>query len=134
MDFTDIFVELKRIGCCSRCCLRFMGEKFSNFEEPEKSLQEIIPSLNAEQIGNRMNTCIACLGLLENAALEQLLGLSCWSDMNDHQTDLYKINFILPPNIAIREKAIELYIKDKFAEFYRGEIIFLVILMALQAE
>ncbi|XP_044745874.1 tRNA pseudouridine synthase Pus10 isoform X2 [Coccinella septempunctata] len=115
----DVLLELKRIGCCSRCCLRFLGEKFSNFEEPEKSLKDLMPSLEVEDIKIQCSPCIACLGLLENTVLEQLFRLSCWHDIKDHETDVYKINFHLPPNIAIREKAIQLHIKQKFGDFFK---------------
>lgn len=120
MSAKEVFIELKQIGCCNRCCLRFLGEKYTNFEDPENSLKEIIPDLNEDQIKIKTCPCTACLGLLENSVLEELLKLSCWHDIKSHETNVYKINFVIPPNIAIREKSIQLYVKQKFGDFFKA--------------
>ncbi|KAK9880078.1 hypothetical protein WA026_008589 [Henosepilachna vigintioctopunctata] len=120
MNFEEVYTSLTSIGCCSRCCLRFIGDQSSNFEDPSHSLEELLSVIPEEETKNkklRQNTCSVCLGLLEDSFPDELLLHSSWKRLQDYETDTYRINLNTPACIAIRDKALNLYLKQKFPEF-----------------
>ncbi|KAL3286525.1 hypothetical protein HHI36_001030 [Cryptolaemus montrouzieri] len=121
MSAEEVYLELKNIGCCYRCCLRLLGEKFANYEDPEQSLKELIPSAEEIKIKKaRRNPCVICLGVLESNFLDDILNHSCWKELQEFDSNTYKINLNSPTNVILRDKAVNFYIKKKFPDFYKA--------------
>ena len=99
---------LAKVGVCSRCTLRFTGEKHS------KMYQNILDPLTEISKKSRPNCCVACLGTLQDHLMVPLLDQVAESINNcGYDAETFCLSLSIPMCISIRQHALLVYLKQK---------------------
>ncbi|RZB39735.1 tRNA pseudouridine synthase Pus10 [Asbolus verrucosus] len=110
----NIYNDLMDTGCCKRCMLRFVGDVFRhiNAKSQNGGDEQILKKL-------KLNPCVICLDLLQDASFETMVFHSELDEILQYDCDTF-VNYIsFPTSVLIREHAMEIYVKEKFPEFFK---------------
>ncbi|XP_055880205.1 tRNA pseudouridine synthase Pus10-like [Biomphalaria glabrata] len=127
--FTRSFEETKevskflhQIGCCIRCILRNLGElNPASYKLSIEELENMLLPAESRTTAENVCPCPGCLGILqkftETAFLNQIY-LKVKED--GFQFSDYQCSLVLPVSLIVRQKALYIYLLNKFGETYKG--------------
>ena len=107
---------LQQAGVCSRCRLRFTGEKFSGSYRDTNTDSDLgDPPAAAEQSKRpRPNCCVACLGTLQDHVMVPLLdGVADTLNTCGYDADTFSLQLQLPMCISIRQHALLVHLRHQ---------------------
>ncbi|PSN49117.1 putative tRNA pseudouridine synthase Pus10 [Blattella germanica] len=119
----EVYENLRSLGCCKRCCLRYLGERDpTSYKNIERSVVE--KGLEDEKGDNeqpepkllKTNACIACLGLLQEETSEANTVQKIIEDVlkASYDCDIFTCALSLPISFQLRAQSLWFYIADKF--------------------
>ncbi|CAG5120797.1 unnamed protein product [Candidula unifasciata] len=120
----QIVSDLQQTGCCTRCILRLLGELRSltyrsSLEEIERAL---LPEDQQSSVTTNQCPCPGCLGILQKFAEQPFLNTIVKKVREDgYQFSAHQCSLILPVSLAIRQKALLLYLQKKYPDVYKGK-------------
>ncbi|XP_014250796.1 putative tRNA pseudouridine synthase Pus10 [Cimex lectularius] len=120
----EVYVHLKKNGCCDKCCLRLLGETDpSSFRDCEAALKKRGVSVRDEDEENgvkhrKCNPCVACLGLLHPPYSETIFN-KVLEEANkvDFDSDTFYLALTTPVTYFLRSLALWVDLKDAFPDF-----------------
>ncbi|CAL1533865.1 unnamed protein product [Lymnaea stagnalis] len=115
--------SLRQIGCCERCILRNLGEL--NPTSYKSTPQEIERTLLPEELWSSSSVnqcpCPSCLGILQQFADDDyLLKILSNVQKDGYQFSNYQCSLILPVSLLVRQKALFIFLQNKFGNTYKG--------------
>jgi len=103
-----IETALAEVGVCSRCTLRFTGERYARSYQT----QELTDS--EENKKKRPNSCVACLGLLQDHVMEPLLtGVVESINNSGYDADSFSLTLSVPMSLALRQHSLMVYLRQQ---------------------
>lgn len=113
LDFleNEIFLLLRKIGCCFKCSLRFCGiYLIEQYNYSDKFLSKL-KILDDNESLQDINPCVVCLGTLQNKVLADFIQKMS-SQIEDIKNDCSTVSFnlTLPTVVQIRERAMQYYL------------------------
>ncbi|KAB0795544.1 hypothetical protein PPYR_07543 [Photinus pyralis] len=113
-------------GCCKYCGLRYLQDRNIDF----KNVNQYIEKKNLSTIDTeepvvkqpKSNPCCLCLGLLQNCVIDDTVDRIVVSEVQKYDTKVFTCSISIPPAAIVREHAMRLDLRQKFAEFYLDDI------------
>ena len=97
---------LKDVGVCQRCCLRFTGERYAKVYQNTDNCTEDVAKRP------RPNSCVACLGLLQDQImlpfLDQVAGTI---NTSGYDAQVFSLSLSIPMCIFIRQHALMVHLR-----------------------
>ncbi|CAH3171507.1 unnamed protein product [Porites evermanni] len=104
----SVAVVLKEIKCCSRCVLRFLGEKNSSLYQNSE-----------EEDVNVKSPCIACLAVLEKKQEKSFIDkIQSSIRKAGHQFDSFMLTISLPLSIILRQHSVSLFLQEHHSSIF----------------
>lgn len=117
----QIASALFEIGCCARCLLRFLGEnKSSSYKHSCQKIYEVLVPEKTSTLESRKDCpCPSCLGILQKYSDDLFLNKILQKvEEGTYEFSDYQCSLILPVCIAIRQRALYIFLKKKFGDIY----------------
>ncbi|GFS17072.1 tRNA pseudouridine synthase Pus10 [Elysia marginata] len=117
----QIAAALVEVGCCAKCLLRFLGEsKSSSYKVSyQRVFDELVPDKNSTFGLMQDCPCPSCLGILQKYADDAFLIKILQKVQEDaYEFSDYQCSLILPVCIGIRQRALYVFLKNKFGDLY----------------
>ncbi|KAK3778995.1 hypothetical protein RRG08_034253 [Elysia crispata] len=117
----QIAATLVEVGCCARCLLRFLGEsKSSSYKYSYQNVYDVLGLERSSNVNSVQDCpCPSCLGILQKYADNLFLSKILQKVQDDsYEFSDYQCSLILPVCIAIRQRAIHIFLKKKFGVIY----------------
>ncbi|KAK3907874.1 tRNA pseudouridine synthase Pus10 [Frankliniella fusca] len=119
----EIYQQLREIGCCKLCCLRYLGERSQHaFQNPDAALQMKFLTDGAEIPENpsklkKSNVCTACMGLLQETVRDTFIE-KIVTDVNaaDYDCKEFSCALSMPVSFSLRTHSLNLYIDEVFPD------------------
>ncbi|KAH9509327.1 putative tRNA pseudouridine synthase Pus10 [Bulinus truncatus] len=117
----QISISLHEIGCCVRCILRNLGElNPSSYKLSSEELEQLLFSSEFRSTPENVCPCPGCLGILQTFSETPFLNKVNAKVKDDgFQFSDYQCSLILPVSIIVRQKALYIYLLNKFRETYK---------------
>ena len=97
---------LAEVGVCWRCSLRFTGEKYAKYYQSSE--------LSEERKKKRPNSCVACLGLLQDHVMEPLLSSVVESITNSgYDADSFSVTLSVPMCLSLRQHSLMVHLRQQ---------------------
>ena len=101
---------LGEAGVCARCALRFTGEKYARYYQASHL------STDGEEETKKMkpNTCVACLGLLQDHIMEPMLdGVVETINNSGYDADSFSLTLSVPTCLAVRQHSLMVHLRQE---------------------
>ena len=100
---------LAEAGVCARCALRFTGEKYPRYYQAST-----LPTDGEESKKMKPNTCVACLGVLQDHVMEPLLDSVVDSINNSgYDADSFSLTLSVPTCLALRQHSLLVHLRQQ---------------------
>jgi len=98
---------LAGVGVCPRCSLRFTGERYARYYQTSEVAGPTEDSKKA-----RPNSCVACLGVLQDHVMEPLLHSVVQSVNNSgYDADSFSLTLSVPMSLALRQHSLLVHLR-----------------------
>ncbi|XP_034949505.1 tRNA pseudouridine synthase Pus10 [Chelonus insularis] len=112
----EMFIYLKDIGCCLKCCLRLSGIK--TIELLNEYIKDYKVKCVPDNIGvfDEKNSCIACLGIMYDEIQDSVVDQIAKEVIsNGYDASIFSGNLTVPMSLMLREKSIDEALTQKFS-------------------
>ena len=100
---------LGEAGVCPRCALRFTGEKHPRYYQASS-----LPSQAEENKKMKPNSCVACLGVMQDHVMEPLLDSVVDSINNSgYDADSFSLSLSVPMCLALRQHSLLVHLRQQ---------------------
>ncbi|GLH03085.1 Putative tRNA pseudouridine synthase Pus10 [Gryllus bimaculatus] len=117
---SDVYDDLRSVGCCKRCCLRYMGERtpeaYQDVDEwvTKKGLEDI-SSDDPKSKQMKCNPCVVCMGLLQGINTEDTVKkIVTYVNAKGYDSKNFSCAVSIPIAFQLRAYSLWFYLVDKF--------------------
>ncbi|KAK5645332.1 hypothetical protein RI129_006632 [Pyrocoelia pectoralis] len=122
---SKIYNYLLDVGCCKYCSLRYLQDRYVDFSNINEYIEKKkLSIIDTEPVikQHKPNPCCLCLGLLQDSLIEDTVNRIVISEVQKYDSKVFTCSISIPSATILREHAIRLDLRQKFAEFYIDDI------------
>ncbi|KAF7721127.1 putative tRNA pseudouridine synthase Pus10 [Apophysomyces ossiformis] len=114
----QVFHSLRKIHCCHRCCLRFIGcRDLSLYRASEEELANAFRAFDQSATEESGAPCTACLGALQYADTAAFLDPVCERlEKENYESGYVNLTCTIPISVMHRDHLLSIYVCDQLDE------------------
>ncbi|XP_015586235.1 putative tRNA pseudouridine synthase Pus10 isoform X1 [Cephus cinctus] len=111
----EVYNFLNKIGCCPRCCLRFVGIRTPEYYQNVISTLKHLGYINENESVIQELPCVICLGILQDSitdiAVEKVVSEV---KKEDHDCPTFTCALTIPIAVQLRERSVQICLGHEF--------------------